>query len=140
MNVTREIVRDLLPLYVAGEVSGDSRAAVEEMLKADPELAAMAVALVDGTLDVRVVASAPAPIADRALLQQTQTLIRRRTWFLAAALFFTGLPLSSAFDSRGLTFLLLRDAPVTAGASVAVAVGFWIAFAAVRRRLRVSGL
>jgi anti-sigma factor RsiW len=138
MNVTREIVRDLLPLYVAGEVSGDSRAAVEEMLKADPELAAMAAALAEGTLDIREAASAPAP--DRALLQQTQTLIRRRTWFLAAALFFTGLPLSCVFDDHGLTFLLLRDAPVTAGVSLAVAVVFWVAFAVVRKRLRVSGL
>ena len=38
MNITREIVKDLLPLYAAGEASEESRAAVEEWLRTDPEL------------------------------------------------------------------------------------------------------
>lgn len=37
MNVTREIVLDLLPLYLSGEASPDTAAAVEEFLKANPE-------------------------------------------------------------------------------------------------------
>jgi hypothetical protein len=39
MKVTREVVQDLLPLYLAGEVSEGTRELVESYLKTDPELA-----------------------------------------------------------------------------------------------------
>ena len=39
MNVTREVILDLLPLYLAGEASPATRALVEEYLKQDSELA-----------------------------------------------------------------------------------------------------
>ena len=39
MNVTREVILDLLPVYLAGEASPATRAFVEEYLKQDPELA-----------------------------------------------------------------------------------------------------
>jgi anti-sigma factor RsiW len=38
MDITREIILDLLPLYLAGELSDDSRAAVDQFLSDDPEL------------------------------------------------------------------------------------------------------
>lgn len=38
MNVTRNIILDLLPLYLANEVSDDTRLAVEQYLKTDSEL------------------------------------------------------------------------------------------------------
>jgi hypothetical protein len=59
---------------------------------------------------------------------------------MAIALAFTGLPLSFAFDETGFRFLLVRDAPVVASVSWAVAVVLWIAFAVTARRLRVAGL
>lgn len=37
MNVTREVVADLWPLYVDGHVSPDTKALVEEFLRGDPE-------------------------------------------------------------------------------------------------------
>ena len=42
MEVTRNVVLDLLPLYLADEASADSRLLVESFLDADPELAEMA--------------------------------------------------------------------------------------------------
>ena len=45
MNVTREIVKDLLPLYVSGEASADTRTLVESFLREDPELARLVDAL-----------------------------------------------------------------------------------------------
>jgi anti-sigma factor RsiW len=41
-EITRDVVLDLLPLYLAGEVSADTRALVEAYLESDPELAKMA--------------------------------------------------------------------------------------------------
>jgi anti-sigma factor RsiW len=138
MNVTREIVKDLLPLYVAGEASADSGAAVEEWLRSDPELARLASLLRDE--------SAPAetlkvnPTSGQAALVTTKALLRRRSWLMALALVFTFLPLSFAFDAGGLRFLMLRDEPLVSIGSIAAAVGLWIAFGLVSRRLRVTGL
>ena len=42
MKITRDVVTDLLPLYVAGEASADTRALVEEYLLEDPGLQAEA--------------------------------------------------------------------------------------------------
>jgi anti-sigma factor RsiW len=42
MEVTRDVVLDLLPLYLADEVSADTRTLVEEYLETDPELAKIA--------------------------------------------------------------------------------------------------
>ena len=39
MNVTREVILDLLPVYLTGEASPATRELVEEYLKQDPELA-----------------------------------------------------------------------------------------------------
>lgn len=42
MEITRDVIVDLLPLYVADEASADTRTLVEEYLQTDPELADMA--------------------------------------------------------------------------------------------------
>jgi len=42
MKITRDVILDLLPLYLANEVSADTRALVEEYLETDPELAIIA--------------------------------------------------------------------------------------------------
>jgi len=39
MNVSRNVIHDLVPLYLADEASADTRALIEEFLAADPELA-----------------------------------------------------------------------------------------------------
>ncbi len=41
MDITRDIVLDLLPLYLAGEASADSTTAVRLFLEGDPGLARM---------------------------------------------------------------------------------------------------
>ena len=42
MEITREVILDLLPLYLAGEGSPGTRALVEKYLETEPELARMA--------------------------------------------------------------------------------------------------
>ena len=39
MNVTREVILDLLPVYLAGEASPATRALIEEYMEQDKELA-----------------------------------------------------------------------------------------------------
>ena len=42
MKVTRDVILDLLPLYLAGEASADTRILVEKYLETDPKLAQLA--------------------------------------------------------------------------------------------------
>lgn len=42
MEITKNVILDLLPLYAANEVSADTRALVEKYLETDPELANVA--------------------------------------------------------------------------------------------------
>ena len=39
MEITRNVILDLLPLYLANEVSADTRALIEKYLETDPEFA-----------------------------------------------------------------------------------------------------
>ena len=39
MNISRDVVKDLIAVYLAGDASADTRALVESYLKTDPELA-----------------------------------------------------------------------------------------------------
>jgi hypothetical protein len=138
MKATRDIAIDLLPLYVADEASADSRELVEDFLHDDPELAALARALADDPLDIarpRVESGAA-----RQALASTRALLRRRTWFLAAAIFCSSVPFGFVFNDHGLVFLLIRDAPALGSSLLAAAVGMWIAFGVTARRLRVTGL
>jgi anti-sigma factor RsiW len=41
-EITKNVILDILPLYLAGEVSPDTRALVEKYLETDPELAELA--------------------------------------------------------------------------------------------------
>ena len=42
MEITRNVILDMLPLYLSDEVSADTRALVEEYLETDPALAKIA--------------------------------------------------------------------------------------------------
>ena len=64
MKLDPEVIRDLLPLYLAGEASPATRRLVDEHLAADPELARLARAAADPEVSrLRRRAAPPAPIA-----------------------------------------------------------------------------
>jgi hypothetical protein len=42
MEITRDVILDLLPMYIADEVSEETRLLIEEYLETDPELAKIA--------------------------------------------------------------------------------------------------
>jgi hypothetical protein len=137
MDVTRDVVKDLLPLYLSGEVSRDTKALVEGYLRLDPDLAkAVAAARALELPDT----PGPSPSDEKAALDETRQLLKRRTETLATATLFTVLPFTFTFDASGITFFLLRDKPVVAGAWLFTAAVLWIWYGVLRRRLQVSGL
>ena len=137
MNISRDVVKDLIPVYLAGDASADTQALVESYLKTDPELAADVTAARGASLGLP--ATRP-PTAEKQALDATRQLLMSRTSTLVVATLFTVLPLTFAFHGTTITFLLIRDAPVIGIAWWVTAAIMWIWHVRIRIRLRVSGL
>jgi hypothetical protein len=89
MEITRNVILDLLPLYLADEVSADTRALVEEYLERDPELAAMA--RQSATQLPQVI---PVPLTkedEMEAYEKAKQQLFRRIIIIAASLTFLGL-------------------------------------------------
>ena len=137
MTITRDVVKDLIVVYLAGDASADTRAIVESYLKTDPELARNVEAAGGASLGLPPTRT---PTADKEALEATRQQLKARTSTLVVAMIFTVLPLTFAFHGTTVTFFLIRDAPGIGIAWWATAAIMWICHVMIRRRLRVSGL
>ena len=134
MNVTRDVVKDLLTVYLAGEASADTRTLVDEWLRSDPELAAQT----DHARASELPAiDAPQPSVERRALDRTRRYLSWRSTVLGAAIYFSTLPLSVTFGSDGFHGLLLEDWPARLPA-LGIAAALWIAYWRMSRRLSLS--
>jgi len=121
-EITRDVITDLYPLYVAGEASADSRELVEVFLKNDPEFAR---SLSDGSGSSLTVYPPPDLPPDHEL--KTLARIKRRLggplWAMQLALIFSGLAFGrivsdTSFDVSPRKFII----------TAAIALCFWIVF------------
>jgi len=139
MSVTRDVVRDLLTVYLAGEASADTRAVVEEHLARDPVLKAEADAAVKGRISLPPTPPSP-PTAELEVLAKTRELMKTRTSTLVTAVLFTVLPFTFTFSGGRIAFVLIRDEPIIAAAWWATAAVLWVWHFRIRRRLAVTGV
>ena len=138
MNVSREVILDLLPLYVAGEASRDSAALVEEYLLRDPELAARAQALRN---ESGIPAGAPVPDLELATIRRARRVIGALRWLLALGTSLSALSLAmhATFrDGRLVDFnFVIRDYPWL-WVPLVIGAGCLAAYFVLRGRLRYS--
>jgi len=136
MTVTRDVILDLAPLYLAGEASADSQALVNAYLATDPELAAW----MREQRAALPVDFGPAPSSDLEL--RTLRRIRRRIglqrWLFGIACFFVALSLSFEFRAqrgRIVEFhFVARDYPAAAAACLGAALACFVIYGVMRRR------
>jgi hypothetical protein len=143
MNVTREVILDLLPVYLSGEASPATRALVEEYLKQDTELAQrIRVQWADNL--AKAVPSALPPDLELRSLRRTRSLLSLQKWLFGLGISFSALSLSSQFSFEGGHLrefhFLLRDYPAEFGACLALGLACWIAYFSIRRRLRTGAM
>ena len=140
MNITRDVVIDLLPLYESGEASADTRALVDEFLARDAEFARIVRAM-------RQQSPAPAPTTpnpeseadmERVAVNRTLKALGRKNKTLFWAIFCTMLPLTFIWTSRTVPFFMLRDVPASALLFV-VAAGLWWSYFRQSQAFRKSG-
>jgi len=134
MMPSRDVVRDLLPLYAAGEASADTVRLVEQAMAADPVLAAEADAFRRADPGA-VPGVSPSQDRDRAALARIRSVVRLRSLLMGFAIFLTLMPFSFLYGEGQLKLFALRDAP---GMAIPALVGggvCWVAYAMLGRRL-----
>jgi anti-sigma factor RsiW len=135
MTITRDIVNDLLAVYLAGDASSDTRSLVEEWLARDRDLARQVEV---ARRDLPAVAP-PERSAEMRTLATTKRRLRRKGILLGMAIWVTALPLTVRFTSEGFQGLMITDWPERA-IILSMAAVLWTLYARVSRGLRVSGL
>ncbi|HXS97295.1 MAG TPA: hypothetical protein VN736_22010 [Candidatus Limnocylindrales bacterium] len=136
MNITREVVTDLLPIYFSGEGSSDTKSLVEEYFRDDPDFERMARSA--GTPLETLRAAPPVPAGsekEKRDLESVRCGLDRRKWLFGLSLFLTLSPLSFYFTHGDLASLMGRDVLWEAAFEWTMAALFWfLYFARLRRR------
>jgi hypothetical protein len=124
MNISKDIIRDLLPVYVAGEASADTQELVEQNLAGDSELRAEAANL--GSVPLTDIA--PPAGLEWASLRRTQRLLGRRSFLVGFGYLFTTLPLALSGRLWGPVWHGVPAIRMLSTASIILAAAGWMAF------------
>ena len=140
MNVTREVITDLLPIYFSGEASSDTKSLVEEYFRANPDFERVARSA--GTpLDTlqRAAPVAAGSEKEKRDLESVRCGLDRRKWLFGLSLFLTLTPLSFYFTHGHAAFLIGGDFLWEAAFDWSMAALFWFLYFA-RLRWRAASL
>jgi hypothetical protein len=136
MQITRDVILDLAPLYLTGDASSDTRALVDDYLAADPELARWMDEQRTETFEPLGV-TPPVDLETRALLR-TRRRIAVQRWLFGIGCYFVALSLTVEYSTRNRRVVewhfVARDHPMVAVACLAVTAFCWFFYAVMRRR------
>ncbi|VAW34576.1 hypothetical protein MNBD_CHLOROFLEXI01-4536 [hydrothermal vent metagenome] len=133
MKISRDVILDLLPVYLANEASDDTRALVEQFLVDDPALTK----LVEQTDQEKWVGEIPVPLNkehEMKSFEKTKQLLFQQKLFLAIAVATTLMMIGVRGGSDGVKWLW-ADSPQIVGVILIVSGIFWTAFMTVSRIL-----
>lgn len=138
MDFTQDVILDLLPLYLAGEVSPATRELVEGYLKDHADLAERVHKASEQPFPSLPPANLPPDIEMRSLRRTMQLLTWRHRLFTIAT-WLTGLSLMAmiSFDHGVHVRFLFQDYPKQLLICGALAVQAWIYYGVMLYRLRI---
>jgi hypothetical protein len=140
MNVTREVVTDLLPIYFSDEASADTKVLVEEYFRQDPDFERIARSAAKPLETLRTaVPIAASSEKEKRDLESVLWGLRRRTWLFGVSLFLTLVPLSFDFTHGHIVSLSVRGTPWHAVFDWSLAAVLWFLYFA-RLRWRAATL
>lgn len=99
MEITRDVILDLLPLYLADEVSADTRSLVEGYLKTDPELAKLAN---DQSTALNLSTDVPVPLTE----EDKMKAYKKTRWMMAFYILILALLISVILGATLMAFLI----------------------------------
>jgi hypothetical protein len=138
MNISREVVTDLLPVYFSGEASVDTRNLIEDYFRGDPDFERIARSAATPLETLRgAVALRPDAEREKRDLECVRGELSRRKVMFGVALFLTLAPLAFSFTNGHIKWLMVRDNPWDAGFYWSVAAFVWfLYFVRLGRRAR----
>ena len=131
MNITKDVINDLYPLYADQECSADTRALVEEFLRSNPRHAEE----LRQTMRAQLPGIAPSArdLDEVKSLREARRRLRLRGTVMGFAIFFSLAPFS-VFTDGVRTHWLFLESPGAAAIYAAIAAGLWMGYALMRRR------
>ena len=130
MNITRDIIFDLLPVYLAEEASEDTRLLIEEYLAQDSEMAQ----LIQKASSKLTIPEMPVVLAEDTEIKIFKRVKRNLFWrnlSLSSAILFTILWIVVIV----LSYVWINDIKYLGLPVFSLASLFWIAFANIHRQL-----
>ena len=135
MKITRDVINDLLPVYLAGDASADTRALLEDYLRSDPALAADVRAQAEkSTAFLSSLGATPTPDHEVATFESIRRYNRYRNQFFAFGLAFALMPFAFGISHGEISWLMLRDSPKQAAIFLIASAYCWISRAVLKRR------
>ena len=140
MNVTGEVVTDLLPIYFSGDAHQDTKALVEDYFRENPEFERIARRAATPLETLRAAPSiAPGFAKEKRDLESVLCGLQRRKWLFGLSLFLTFTPLSFYFIHGDLAARMGRNVLWEAAFEWSMAALFWFLYFA-RLRWRAASL
>ena len=127
MNIPRHLIIDLLPLYLADEVSDETRTVIEDYLETDPQLATLA----EQAKNAPSLQEIPAPLnkeTEMKAYEKGKKLMIQHNVFLALAVITTFLTIPGTISLRD-------EDPLAPFLFIGIALIFWIAFFVVNKKI-----
>ena len=140
MNITENIITDLLPAYFSGEASNDTIELVKQYLLENPSFNTGL-----ETIELNETKSKNHnQTADFSLLLRTKNMMKIKSIFMSIAIFFSALPFASYGEVNSMndfTFTWAFESnPEIASLFIAIAVTFWMLFLRIHKKLNVVGM
>ena len=132
MNISKDVINDLLPLYFSEDCSADTMQLVEEYLKSNPDFEKWAKSLNKNPLPKDIPQNLQITDEMNSLLK-TRRLLKARGIFMGFAIFFSLVPFSF-FISEEHSFFMLLDAPLSALLFAICSIPLWIGYFIVKRK------
>jgi hypothetical protein len=137
MELSREVILDLMPLYLAGEASAQTRLLVDEYLAKNPEFAHWVKEQRWQSIDT--LGKSELRDLDLTVLDRTRRRLNQQRWLFGVGCFFLALASSFEFRTHGSRIaefhFLARDHPLAAGGCLLLVVVCWSAYAKLRQTI-----
>jgi len=132
MNINKDVITDLLPLYFSEECSAGTKQLVEEYFETNPDFEKWAKRLNKNPLPKDIPQNLQITDEMNSLLK-TRRLLNARGIFMGFAIFFSLVPFSF-FISEEHSFFMLLDAPLSALLFAICSIPLWIGYFIVKRK------
>ena len=132
MNISKDVINDLLPLYFAEDCSADTKQLVEEYFKSNPDFEKRVKKLNQNPIPKDIVQNLGKTDEMKSLLE-TRRLLKARGIFMGFAIFFSLVPFSFVASDE-YSFFMLLDAPLSSLFFAICSIPLWIGYFMVKRK------